>query len=101
MIFEPDGVERGYFVSTLTTESWIGNFTITDKWIDAEGTIWYKWLETVLEARYVSDHDVNFCLGKISDSGRVLEFSISSYDYPNEAKSDSLKYDYHIYYRQE
>ncbi len=39
-----------------------------------------------------------YCLGKISDSGTVLEVNFSSYDYPTEVNPDNLNYDYSIRY---
>ena len=100
VIHEPDGVVRYYSTATSTKEVWNAKCTITDRWIDAEGNILYKWLETEGKGGSIVDPSDYYCLGKISDSGTVLEFSYSSYDYPTEVNPDSLKYAYRIYYRQ-
>jgi hypothetical protein len=100
IIFDPNGVVRAYPTVSITKEWMIGKFTISDKWIDAEGNIWYKWLRTEAKGMSMSDTSEHYYLGKISDSGRVLELNYSGYDYPTEVNPDSLKYAYSIYYRQ-
>ena len=100
IIHEPDGVLRAYDSATSKKDAWNAKYTITDRWVDVEGNIWYKWLLTEAKRGAISDTDEYCCLSKISDSGRVQERSISSYDYPTEIKPDSFKYDYRIYYRQ-
>ena len=99
-IYKSDGVVRAYNAATSTEEFWSAKCTITDKWIDAEGNIWYKWLMTEAKGGAISDTAEYYFLGKISSSGRVLEQSFSSYEYPTDVNPDSLKYDYFIYYRQ-
>jgi hypothetical protein len=100
IIFDPNGVLRGFAIAN-TTKEWVNaKFTITDKWIDAEGNIWYKWLRTKAKGLSMSVTGEHYYLGKIRDSGRVLEISFSGYDYPPEVNPDSLKYNYFIYYRQ-
>ena len=99
-IFEHDGVLRAFATVNTTKEAWNAKFTITDKWIDAEGNIWYKWLRIEATHAAISVTGEDYYLSRISDSGRVLEQSHSGYDYPNELNPDSLKYDYSILYRQ-
>ena len=101
LIYEPDGVSRGFETANTTEETVTAKFTITDKWIDAEGIIWYKWIRTDISGPVLKTHSDYYYLGKISDSGRVFEFSFSGNDYPPEVNPDSLKYNYLIYYRQE
>ncbi len=43
----------------------------------------------------------DYVLAKISNSGKVFEFSWSGLDYPPEINPDSLRYNYTIRYRQE
>jgi hypothetical protein len=100
VVHDPDGVLRFYSTATSTKESWRAKFIITGKWTDAQGNIWYQWLETEGEGGAIVDTGDYYFLGKISDAGRVIEMSFSSYDYPTEVNPDSLKYDYRIYYRQ-
>jgi len=98
-IYEQDGVFRAYDVAPSEREAWIAKYTITDRWVDAEGNIWYKWLMTEGRRGSLTLYDY-FFLSKISDSGRVQELSLSGHDYPTEIRQDSLKYEYRIYYRQ-
>jgi hypothetical protein len=44
IIYEPKGVARSYCAVSDTEERLSWKFTIADKWIDDEGTIWYKLL---------------------------------------------------------
>jgi len=101
IIYEPDGVSRGFGTANTTMEAWNAKFTITDKWIDDEGIIWYKLFGTDMK---VGSHSIPqsdyYYLCKISDSGRVFEFSRSSDDYPPEVNPDNLRYPTRIYYRQ-
>ena len=100
-IYEPDGVLRGFETANTTKETMTAKFTITDKWIDDEGIIWYKWLLTDIRGSVLKTHSDYYYLGKISDSGRVFEFSYSGSDYPPEVNPDNLRYNHRIYYRQE
>jgi hypothetical protein len=100
-ILEPDGSIQVYEVSTSTADPWNNTYKITEKWIDDEGNIWYTYLDYDSTQGAISDLDPNYTIVKISDSGRVLELSFSSYDYPTELSPDSLKFNYQIYYRQE
>ena len=98
--FETDGVLQTYKSVNRTKKWWNGKFTITDKWIDDEGNIWYKILITEIKLDTISHIDTEkyFYLGKISDSGRVFEFSYSGYDYPPEINPDNLKYPSRVYW---
>ena len=101
--YGPDGVLQVYHSTPTKRVQWRAKYTITDKWIDAKGIIWYKWFVNEIKEGAISTPDTEgyCCLGKISDSGRKLELSGSRYDYPTEVNPDSLKYDYTILYRQE
>ena len=100
IIYQPDGIKQGFSTAAITKEWWNNKFTITDKWIDDEGTIWYKWLRTDIRGRVLKSHSDYYYFGKISESGKVFEFSYSGSDYPPEINPDNLRYNYRIYYRQ-
>ena len=102
LIFEPDGVLRGFATANTTKEPSTSKYTITDKWIDDKGNIWYKFLITEMKFGVIShpDSEKYYYLCKISDSGRILEFSRSGYDYPPEVNPDNLRYPTRVYYRQ-
>ena len=72
-------------------------YTITDKWKDSDGNIWYK-----IIGKYKTEYleQTRYELDKISNSsGLTWEYIGSADDYP--AKIDPNHSDYHIYYRQE
>ena len=102
-VFETDGILQTYKTASMTKKWWSGKYTITDKWIDDEGNIWYKFLVTDIKLEPISHSETEkyYYLGKISDSGRVFEFSSSGYDYPPEINPDNLKYPSVVHYRQE
>jgi hypothetical protein len=89
----PDRTWEVFNFATDTTSGWRGTVTITDKWTDSEGNIWYK---TYLErADREGIEDYRLC--KISSSGSAYEYVTSHVDYPTEM--DSGHYTYRIYYR--
>ena len=67
-----------------------GTFTITDKWTDSKGNIWYKLI-------WMSDGLKYYELDKISNSGKTWEFVFRPSKYPQ--KIDSEIASYHIYHR--
>ena len=101
LTYDHNDVVRSYNTITSTKERWNWKFVITDKWIDDKGNIWYRWLITEAKFGAIYDTEKQFYSGKISDSGKVLEYSYSTYNYPVEVNPDSLKYNYFIYRRQE
>ena len=102
-VFEPDGLLQTYKTDSMTKIYWDGKFTITDMWVDDEENTWYKLLITEVKLGSISHQEFEkyYYLSRISDSGRIFEFSFSGYDYPSEVNPDNLKYDYRIHYRQE
>jgi len=74
--------------SETATET--GKYTITEKWTDSEGNIWYK-------GEVVFPFQKAYELDKISNSGKTWEFVFSSSKYPT--KIDPEDSDYHIYHR--
>jgi len=93
-IVYPDGKFEFYPRATDTNPSRQGYyFTITEKWIDSEGVIWYK---SILQAGVTQ-----YQLGKISDSGKTWEFCSGPDTYPTEIDKSFTRYVYFIRYRQE
>lgn len=81
-IFTPDGTWAKY--KTVDTEVWeSGTFTVTHKWRDHEGNIWYK-----LIALHPRTGKYYF-LAKVSNSGTTLECASSIFDYPAALESNS------------
>ena len=94
IIIKPGGIYE-YCLSKSDLAGSICTYTLTDKWIDSEGNVWYRWIwqwKGVGETRYE--------LHKISNSGLTWEWEyINSFDdYPTEI--DPKHPEYHIYYRQ-
>ena len=100
-VYKPDGKVLHYPTRSDTKERWEANFTITDKWTDPDGDIWYKWVETEGTGGGFSGSGERYFIAKISRSGKAIECSFSGYDYPPEVNPDNLRYNYRIYYRQE
>ncbi len=67
-----------------------GTVTITDKWTDSEGNIWYKETFVVYGQKFYE-------LDKISNSGKTWEFVYSYSKYPT--KIDPKNTNYLIYHR--
>jgi hypothetical protein len=59
----------------------MGPFEITEKWTDTDGNIWYK-LSSTLKGAYSTEPF--YWTVRISNSGKTLEYALSSSDYPNE-----------------
>ena len=70
--------------------------TITDKWIDTQGNIWYK-AHKICEPNYTTCSEY----GKITDSGNTYESVNHFGDQPIENwEPDNPDYHYAIYYRE-
>jgi hypothetical protein len=70
---------------------------IIDRWIDSEGTIWYKahWENIGLYKNNAYE------MGKMNNSGNTLELLLSFGDNPiEEWEPDNIRYTYLIYYGQ-
>jgi hypothetical protein len=79
-----------------------GEYTITNKWTDSEGNVWYNYKVTKLWYQTgVTRTDPLYGLAKISDSGRTLERAYSGINYPQELNPEALEFTYQIHYRQE
>ncbi|UCB46659.1 MAG: hypothetical protein JSV25_04355, partial [Spirochaetota bacterium] len=64
-----------------------------DPWTDSKGNIWYK---TMINMN--GDIQTYYMLGKVNNTGSILEFDLSSVKCPTEIDKNS--YWYRIYYRQ-
>ena len=71
-------------------------YTITDKWYDSEGNIWYKQV-WIYKTAYRT-LDTIYEIVRISNSGKTLELIFSEYDFPKGITADHPHY--RIYYRQ-
>jgi hypothetical protein len=83
--YRPDGHFEDFFGKS-NFPRWYGTFTITVKWVDGEGNVWYR---TIVEnqvgvTRYV--------LNRIGDFGTILENAFFSNNYPDELDSNLMSY---------
>ena len=96
IITKPDGTYEIYGSVNDMAHQLVFQYTITDRWEDSDGNIWYK-IITKYKTEYVDQ--TRYGLDKISNSGRTWEFVGSPDDYPTEM--DTNHPEYRIYYRQE
>jgi hypothetical protein len=84
-IINPDGTYEHYYGKS-NKPRWYGTFTITDKWTDSEGNIWYKTIvvNQIGVSRYV--------LNRINKSRGVWEYVYFSNDYPNELNPNLMSH---------
>jgi beta-lactamase regulating signal transducer with metallopeptidase domain len=95
IINHPDGTWESY--SKVYSKGWAlsGKETITDKWTDSKGNIWYKAKGEILTVKF---HYYRY--GKINNSRNTWEYIISMGDNPIEKWEPDFQHSYHIYYRQ-
>ena len=74
--FNSDGTWASYR-DTVGEPIWAGQYSITEKWTDAEGNIWYK-----IKWHNKWSGGSGFGLIKISDSGETMEAAYEEGDYP-------------------
>ena len=95
-VYKSDGEWETYVDVSRKTLSARGPYTITDKWKDSEGNIWYKMtFEEKIGAQLVT----GFVLIRISNSGMIYESNYDLRKYPIEI--DPIYSTYTILYRQE
>jgi hypothetical protein len=100
LVLKPGAFE--WYTKTDSTHSTrYGETTITDKWTDSEGNIWYKYMDTLTVYGGSKDTNPKYGLVKIDKLANTFEIVASGIDYPTEIDPDSLLYTYRIYYRQE
>jgi hypothetical protein len=94
-VFHPNGKADFYTTEKSTEPSLHASFTITNKWIEKDGTVWHT---LILK---IDGNQVIYELLKMSDSGKTLEITTSQIDYPKEINSDTIFLPgYHILYRE-
>jgi hypothetical protein len=101
IVIKPDGTLDAYSLSNSERPIGVSEYTITDKWTDSEGNIWYKIVETFFDQKVMQNPDTYYSLSKIDKTGNTLEELWSSIDYPPKFELDNLRYSYYIRYRQE
>ncbi len=95
IIINPNGKMEWYYIVAETTAVYSGEFVITNKWTDSKGNIWYSIIWKSDDSKYWT-----YALGKISNSGKTLEYVKSPNDYPKEIDPNDPRAYYRIYYRQ-
>ena len=92
LIMNPDGTWKRFRSRHDLSTPYIGTFTLTDKWTDSDGNIWYKqiWKYKTIETIYE--------IVRISNSGKTLEHIWSKYDFPKGITADHPNY--RIFFRQ-
>ena len=94
IIIKPGGIYEYYSSKLDLVPGTISTFTLTAKWIDSEGNVWYRMIW-----KWKDEGNPRYEIGKINNAGQTWEF-INSYDnYPTEIDPNHIEY--HIYYRQE
>jgi len=93
LIINPEGTWKRFGSRHDLATPYTGTFTLTDKWTDSEGNIWYKqfWEYQTIEIIYE--------IVRISNSGKTLELIFSEYDFLKGITADHPHY--RIYFRQE
>jgi hypothetical protein len=96
-IIQPNGSWEWHTHETITSISYYGTTSISEKWIDADGNIWYS-CRLSCEKCPQDAYEIN----KISNSGntRELLFSLSRELTYEDWQTGEFKYNYRIYYRQ-
>jgi hypothetical protein len=95
LISHPDGTQKYYSLATNTTSAFTSILTLTDRWADSKGNIWYK-AHKRREPCDVTIHEY----GKISDSGNTLELLYHAGSIQvEEWDPDNPVYNYVVYYR--
>jgi hypothetical protein len=96
LIVHTDGTWDIYSSDEVKQRMGYGDFTLVESWEDTEGTLWFRLSK-------VSDTgDPIFEYGKISNSGKTLEFLfVAGTETVKKWEPDNPYYEYRIYYRQE
>ena len=79
------GKEEAYSSVNDTEPMFTSESLISHKWTDAKGNIWYKY-------RYRGNLEGGFVLSRISESGKIMEFVFSQWEYPTEIDISSEYY---------
>ena len=80
------GSYDGFYPADAKEPMWSAEYTISDKWTDAKGNVWYKvrWV--------IANINGGFSLYKISESGKTLEQIHSQWEYPKEMDTNNDNY---------
>jgi hypothetical protein len=101
LVMMPNGTWEEYLYQADLTPAYKGIYEVTEKWVDAEGNVWYKEFVTSTFGLYKSDKSQE--LDRIDKSGRIWEFvftEIGQYDAKNYPKEINPKENnYRIYER--
>lgn len=92
LIILPDGSYSGYTKSNYDKAYVEGDCKIVEQWSDHHGNIWYK--SIFIE----EDGERNFCLMKESNSGKTIEYSYDSKNFPKLLNAEI--YSYRKFFRQ-
>lgn len=95
-VFSPDGMFKFYYYESSQSPEFEGTYTITERWTDSEGNIWYKMKAEGKSIKY-RDKVQWYLLSRISDSGKTLEYVYHPLDY--HKKLDPNHPSYRILYR--
>ena len=95
-LLNPDGTSLSYWKEESTLVATRGNFSITDKWSDSAGNVWYKITYTWKMGGY---SETGYELARISNSGKTYEYVSSRAEYPKELSPKHPSYS--IYHRQQ
>ena len=97
LVIESNRTIAFYLLMNKSNPNIIADLTIEDTWIDSKENIL---VTAIVEPRGFSPY---FCLFRISDSGKILEYMYSSIDYPEKivTEPEDITTTYVIYYRQE
>jgi len=96
LVFKSNGTIASYYLTNQSNPNASAKLTIEDKWIDSKGNICFN---ALMEPRGFNPY---FCLFRISDSGKILEYMYSSINYPEKivTEPEEITTNYVIYYRQ-
>jgi hypothetical protein len=90
-VFSPDGMVKFYYYELGQSPEFEGTYTITEKWTDSGGNIWYKMKVTGKSIRYNEKVGWYF-LSRISDSGKTFEYVYHPLDYHKKLDPDHPSY---------
>jgi len=96
IIIKSDNTFNEYASSYSDVPSFIGEFTINDKWTESDGSIFYK----IVVIRNDPTNTPIYILSKIDKTLNVYEDLVTPIHMPTEFDPDDWHYNYRIYYRQ-
>jgi hypothetical protein len=97
LVIKSDGVWEEYSLTYSDRPVYQGEYTITKKWTDSEGYVYYKSIITRIDKPSYRPY---YILLKIDKTGKVYEDLWSTAQMPTEFDPDNKIYNYRIYSRQ-